>query len=67
MPGGAPTDLTAAAATRLLTGVRPAGLVETTSKQLARDLVTEIRDTDQRLKTLIIEIAAAVEAVPAAG
>ena len=62
IPGGAPTDLTAASASRLLAGVRPAGPVETARKQLARDLVTEIRAADQRLKTLTAEIAAAVAA-----
>jgi hypothetical protein len=57
LPGGAPTALTAVDASRLLTGVRPAGPVEAARKHLARDLVTEIRDTDQRLKTLITQIA----------
>ena len=52
VPGGAPTDLTAAAASRLLASVRPAGQVETARKQLARDLVAEIRAADQRLKAL---------------
>jgi hypothetical protein len=63
IPGGAPTDLTAASASRLLAGVRPAGPVETARKQLARDLVTEIRAADQRLKTLTAEIAATVAAL----
>ena len=63
IPGGAPTDLTAASASRLLAGVRPAGPVETARKQLARDLVNEIRAADQRLKTLTAEIAAAVAAL----
>ena len=62
IPGGAPTDLTAASASRMLAGVRPVGAVETTRKQLARDLVTEIRVADQRLKTLTAEIAATVAA-----
>jgi transposase len=62
IPGGAPTDLTAASASRLLAGVRPARPVETARKQLARDLVTEIRAADQRLKTLTAEIAATVAA-----
>lgn len=60
LPGGAPTDLTAAAATRLLARVRPAGPVEATRKQVARELVTEIRDADQRLKQLTGQLAAAV-------
>ena len=60
VPGGAPTNLTAASAARLLTGVRASGPVETARKQLARDLVAEIRDADQRLKTLTARITAAV-------
>ena len=62
IPGGAPTDLSAATASRLLTGVRPAGPVETARKQLARDLVTEIRAADQRLKALTAQIAETVTA-----
>lgn len=60
LPGGAPTDLTAAVAARLLTSVRSSGAVETTRKQLARDLVAEIRDADRRVKTLTQQIARAV-------
>lgn len=52
LPGGARTGLTAAAAAQLLARVRPAGPVETARKQLARDLIIEIRDADQRLKAL---------------
>jgi transposase len=62
IPAGAPTDLAAASASRLLAGVRPAGPVATARKQLARDLVSEIRAADQRLKTLTAEIAATVAA-----
>ena len=62
LPGGAPTALTAVDASRLLTGVRPAGPVEAARKHLARDLVTEIRDTDQRLKTLTAQIADTLDA-----
>ena len=57
VPGGAPTGLTATIASRLLAGVRPAGPVEAARKQLARDLVAEIRDADQRLKALTAHIA----------
>jgi transposase len=60
VPGGAPTDLTAVVASRLLTSVRPVGPVEAARKQLARDLVADIRDADQRLKTLTAQIAATV-------
>jgi transposase len=38
----------------------PAGPVEKTRKQLARDVVAEIRESDRRLKTLTEQIAAAV-------
>jgi transposase len=62
VPGGAPTDLTATVASRLLSGVRPAGPVEAARKQLARDLVAEIRDSDQRLKALAVQIGDAVAA-----
>jgi transposase len=60
VPGGAPTDLTASIATRLLTRVRPVGPVEAARKQLARDLVAEIRDADQRLKALTTQIGATI-------
>ena len=62
VPGGAPIDLTSATASRLLTSVRPAGPVETARKQLARDLVAEIRNADQRLKALTAQIANTVAA-----
>jgi transposase len=60
LPGGAGTDLTAASAAQLLARVRPAGPAETVRKQLARDLVAEVREADQRLKTLTRQIGAAV-------
>jgi transposase len=60
LPGGGSTDLTAAAASRLRTSVRPQGPVEAARKQLARDLVVEIREADRRLKTLTTQIAATV-------
>jgi transposase len=62
VPGGAPIHLTAAIASRLLAGIRPAGPVEAARKQLARDLVAEIRQADQRLKVLTAQIAEAVAA-----
>ena len=46
VPGGGPKDLTATTASRLLTSVRPTGPVETARKDLARDLVVEIRAAD---------------------
>ena len=60
VPGGAPTDLTANTASRLLTITRPVGVVEAARKQLARDLIAEIRAADQRLKTLTAQIGVTV-------
>ncbi len=60
IPGGACTDLTASAASRMLTAIRPAGPAETTRKQLARDLISEIRDSDERLKAITARIAVVV-------
>ena len=48
------------AASRLLASVRPSGTVEAMRKQLARELVAEIRDADRRLKILTAQIAEAV-------
>ncbi len=62
LPGGADTDLTAAAASRVLSSVRPAGPGEAARKHLARDLVAEIRDAEQRIKTVTKQIAITVEA-----
>ena len=62
IPGGAPTRLSATAASRILTGVRPAGPVEIARKQLARDLIVEIRAADQRLKQLTSQIEQTVAA-----
>ena len=62
VPGGAPTDLSVATASRLLTGIRAAGPVEAARKQLARDLIVEIRDADQRLKVFTAQIADMVAA-----
>jgi transposase len=60
LPGGADTSLTAAAAFRLLAGIRPVGPGEAARKQLARDLVAEIRDVDHRIKAVTKQIAAVV-------
>jgi transposase len=62
LPGGAPKGLTATLASGLLAGIRPAGPVEAARKQLARDLVSEIRQADQRLKALTAQIAETVAA-----
>ena len=57
VPGGARTDLSAAAAAKVLTGLRPAGPVETARKTLARDIVAQVRDLDTRLKKITAERA----------
>ena len=50
LPGGAPTKLTADQAAALLRPIRPAGTVERTRKDLAREMITELRGVDARLK-----------------
>jgi transposase len=51
VPGGAgPTDLSAAKAATLLARIRPTGPAEVARKELARDIVAEIRALDARLK-----------------
>jgi transposase len=62
VPGGAPRQLTATVASGMLAGIRPVGPVEAARKQLARDLVSEIRDADQRLTLLTAQIAETVAA-----
>jgi transposase len=57
IPGGADTDLTAAGAARVLAAVRPVGPVEAARKQLARDLVTEVREVDARLAKLSAQMS----------
>jgi transposase len=49
LPGGARTRLTAKAATALLRRLRPTSAAERTRKQIARDLICEIRAVDARL------------------
>jgi hypothetical protein len=61
-PGEADTDLTAARAARVLVGVRPAGPVETIRKQMAGELVGDVRAVDIRLKYLTRLIADTVTA-----
>jgi transposase len=60
VPGGARTDLTAAAAAKVLAGLRPAGPVETARKAMARDLVAEVRDLDARIKKITTEMSGVV-------
>ena len=49
IPGGAPTDLTAAKATALLRGLRPATATAACRRELARDLLGDLRRVDARL------------------
>ncbi len=55
---------TATTASRLLTSVRPTGPVETARKDLARDLVVEIKAADQRVRALTAQISEAVSSAP---
>ena len=57
IPGGIDTNLTATAATRALATVRPTGPVEAARKQLARDLVAEVREVDSRLAKLTTQMS----------
>ena len=50
LPGGAATDLTADRALRALVRVRPVSRVEQARKDLARELVADIRRLDERLQ-----------------
>lgn len=61
LAGGAPTDLTAATASALLSSVRPKGEAERARKAVARELIAEIRSLDDRLKSSRKAIAAQVE------
>ena len=61
LAGGAPTDLTAATASALLSKVRPTGEAERARKAVARDLIAEIRSLDARLKSSCKAIAEQVE------
>ena len=60
--GGAPRDLSAAAASALLRTVRPCGAVEHARKAVAKDLVTEIRALDIQLRANTRAIAQLVAA-----
>jgi transposase len=60
VPGGAPAQLTAGQAAALLRTVRPTGPVEQTRKQLARDLVADVRAVDARIKHNTTQMAEVV-------
>ena len=48
-PGGAPRQLSAQHATRLLATIKPAGLVDTERKAMARGLISDVRRIDRAL------------------
>ena len=60
IPGGADRNLAATTATKLLAAVRPIGAAETARKQLCRDLIAEIKNADNRLKSVTALIASTV-------
>ena len=62
LAGGAPTHLSAADAAGLLRRIRPAGPVESVRKQLAQDLITELRALDAHLAANAEQMRQAVEA-----
>ncbi len=62
--GGAPTALTAAGAAALLRRMRPATTVQRARKQLAWDLVREIRALDTSLESITKRMVEALEARP---
>ncbi len=61
LPGGVPTDLTAAKATTVLRGLRPTGGTDRVRKRLAKDLVADIKRYDTQLS----ENATAMSDLPA--
>lgn len=64
LPGGAPDQMSADQAAALLRTVRPAGPVEKVRKNLARDLVAEVRGLDKQLTanaTQLGELVAAAD------
>jgi len=61
VPGGARTNLTAAEATGLLRSVRPATTVERTRKELARDMVRDIRSRDTALADIASRMVEALD------
>jgi transposase len=60
IPGGAPRDLTAGKAKKLLAGVRPRALVGKTTRRMAAEELADLIAVDAKLKTLQRELKAAV-------
>jgi transposase len=63
-PGGAPTDLAAEHATKLLATIHPATAVEVERKRMAQELLTDIRRLD---RSLVASRKRCAEAVGASG
>lgn len=62
LPGGAPRELTADTAAHLLRTVRPRASGPATLRQLAAELIAEIRHLDRRITKATTQISAAVAA-----
>jgi len=62
IPEGAGPALTAKAAAALLRGIRPVSPAERTRKQLARELIQDIRLADTRLDRMVARMAEALHA-----
>jgi transposase len=62
VPGGAPTDLTAAKAAALLRRLRPATATAACRRQLARDLLGDLRRVDARLADNRVQLQDALAA-----
>src|SRR5215211_5484452 len=56
LPGGAPSDLSAAKAAALLRRVRPATATAACRRELARDLLADLRRVDARLKVNMVQV-----------
>jgi transposase len=56
IPGGAALDLTADKAATLLRGIRPITATDSCRRDLARDLIADLRHLDRRLKTNEVQI-----------
>jgi transposase len=62
LPGGARKFLSAAQARELLAGVRPRDIAGKTRRRLAAELITELTQTDKRIKAADAELKALVTA-----
>jgi hypothetical protein len=62
LPGGAPTDLTADKAAALLRSLRPATATAPCRRELARDLLTDLRRVDARLRDNKVQVRDALAA-----